>query len=277
MTDSQLAHDVIAEPNEFVYFHDFATHAARFGFACLAEAAPVMMGGAGLSANMRAYLSRLERIAREQYIDFARLRRFRQSLLVRADAPCHFDLQLSRMHSLFAMASMPLLQAAREGRLPGGAEESSLSTRRRMLERLVAVAPASVPVSDLLLNVGETDGAAPAKTAEATLFDAWMSGFVQFRTTRLHLARTASDRVEAFALARWQATTGTAVTNLRHETIRLSDSFARELLTLLDGSRDREELTRALASRGSFGDTSAVAKRVQGGIDLLAEFGLLIR
>ena len=131
-------------------------------------------------------------------------------------------------------------------------------------------------MSELRSNVGESDGSVPAKTAEATLLDAWMSGFVQFRTKRLHLARTASDRIEGFALARWQATMGTAVTNLRHETIRLTDPFARELLTLLDGSRGREELSRALASRGAFGDTAAVAKRVPGAIDLLAEFGLLI-
>jgi SAM-dependent methyltransferase len=39
-TDSQLAHDVLGEPNVAVYFDDFVAHAGRHGLAFLAEAAP---------------------------------------------------------------------------------------------------------------------------------------------------------------------------------------------------------------------------------------------
>ena len=58
-------------------------HAARHGLRYLAEADVQTMGVTGISDEAKAYLSTLDPLAREQYLDFLRLRRFRQSLLVR--------------------------------------------------------------------------------------------------------------------------------------------------------------------------------------------------
>ena len=272
-TDSHLAHDVMAQPNEPVYFHEFAAHAGRHGLAYLAEGSPAMMGGAGLGANVRAYLSRLARLDREQYLDFARLRRYRQSLLCRADAPTDFALKPSRMAPLFALASMPLVQAANEGRLPGGTEDPRASAHRRIFERLVAAAPASVPVAELAHGTA----AGSSANAQATILEAWMTGFVQLRTKPLLATPTAGTRPQAFALARWQAGRRESVTNLRHESIRLTDPLARTLLTLLDGTRERDEMVNALAVRGAFGDPAAVAMRVDDTLASFARLGLLLR
>ena len=271
MTDSQLAHDVMSEPNDPVYFHQFAAHASRHRLAYLAEAAPAMMGGAGLGANVRTYLSRLDHLAREQYLDFARLRRFRQSLVCRSDAPTDFALHPSRMAPLFATATMSLLQAANEGRLPRGTREPQASVYRDMLEQLVARAPATLPVADLTRNAGTATG------GDAMVMEAWISGFVQFRTKPIPATPMASSRPEAFALARWQARTRQSVTNLRHEAIRLTDSLTLTLLTLLDGTRDRDAMIRALAAGGTFGNTPEVAVRVDDALTSFARFGLLIR
>ncbi len=84
-------------------------------------------------------------------------------------------------------------------------------------ERLVAAAPATVPVTQLAQDIGEPVGAGSTLGAEATILEAWMSGFVQLRTKPLPAAQTASSQPEAFALARWQARTRESVTNLRHE------------------------------------------------------------
>ena len=276
-TDSQLAHDVLAERSDPVYFHEFAAHASRHRLAYLAEAAPAMMGSAGLGANVRAYLSRLGRLAREQYLDFARLRRFRQSLLCRADAPTDFALNPARMAPLFATASMPLLQAANEGRLPGGTRGPQPSPHRSIFERLVAAAPATVPVAELAQYAGAPIGGASNPSAEATILEAWMSGFVQFRTKPVPAMSSASTRPEAFALARWQARSREAVTNLRHEAIRLTDPLARTLLTLLDGTRDRDAMVSALAVGGAAGGAAAIAMRVDDALASFARLGLLIR
>jgi methyltransferase-like protein len=60
------------------------------------------------------------------------------------------------------------------------------------------------------------------------------------------MSSTPSARPVASPLARLQATQGEKVTNLRHEVVVL-DSFSRQILPLLDGTRDREALAAALA------------------------------
>jgi hypothetical protein len=52
---------------------------------------------------------------------------------------------------------------------------------------------------------------------------------------------TLSDRPVAWPLARYQATQGDLVTNLRHQTVRL-DKAGSLLIQLLDGSRDFDSL-----------------------------------
>ena len=276
-TDSELAHDAMAVPNDYFYFREVAEHARHHGLAYLAEAAPQMMSGVGLSPNMRAYLARLGHVAREQYNDYARLRRFRQSLFCRADAPSDSGLKPSRMNGLHATASMALLDAAREGRLPGEQDARAIP-QRNLLERLIAAEPGTVPVEALMASAGGARADSASQTnAEAMILEAWMSGFMQFRTVPLPVAKIAGARPEAFALARLQAKTREGVTNLRHETIRLPDPFARTLLALLDGTRDRSQIVRTLASGSSPAETASIARRVDDTLASLAQFGLMMR
>src|SRR5262249_23716052 len=85
--DSELAHDDLAVPNDPVFFRAFVEHAARHGLRSLAEADGPTTDGAGVSEAAKAHLSTLAPLSREQHLDFIRLRRFRQSLLVRNGAP----------------------------------------------------------------------------------------------------------------------------------------------------------------------------------------------
>jgi hypothetical protein len=266
----------MAEPMEPVYFHDFVAHAARHGLGFLCEAAPAMMGGAGLDAKMRAYLARLDPLACEQYIDFARLRRYRQSLLFRAGALANAERVPARMRTLYAMASMPLVQAARDGRVPGGTGETGANVRA-IFERLVAAAPATVAVVDLLAAIRASQSATAGPSAETALLEAWLSGFVHLRTKPLPAAASAGPHPEAFALARRQAAAHDRVTNLRHESIQFPDPFARKLVPFADGARDREALARALAAELGIGDPNAIAPRVDDALALLARYGLLVR
>jgi len=48
-------------------------------------------------------------------------------------------------------------------------------------------------------------------------------------------------------------------------------------LTLLDGTRDRDALVRALARDLGFGDPAAVDHRVDDALAMLARYGVLIR
>ncbi|HEX4883630.1 MAG TPA: class I SAM-dependent methyltransferase [Casimicrobiaceae bacterium] len=271
--DSPLYHDTLAEPNEPVWFHDFAAHAQAHGLAYVAEALPSMMGGGGLAPRVRQFLAGQARLAREQYLDIARVRRFRQSILARADAAANVRLVPERMAALRVSASMPLLRAAADERLPA-AQGPDGPVLRALLDALVAASPLALPVPALL------DAARPAGTrgrsVEAILLDAWVSGFAQLHAIGPAASAEPGALPTGARVARWQAPRREAVTNLRHETIRLVDPFARALLPLCDGTRDRAALAAALAD-GRDPRDPALRAQVDETLGSLAKVALLER
>jgi hypothetical protein len=74
----------------------------------------------------------------------------------------------------------------------------------------------------------------------------------------------------ASPLARLQAQRGDVVTTLLHDSIRLEDSLALQLLLLLDGTREREDLISELSKIVEANFES------QGGAELAAEKTSLI-
>ena len=85
-----MFHDDLSDINDPVTITDFVAHAKRFGLRFLGEAdyfemtADVVPGGA---AEVLRGLAAHDVILKEQYLDFLKGRRFRQTLLCRADAP----------------------------------------------------------------------------------------------------------------------------------------------------------------------------------------------
>src|SRR5262249_33754469 len=82
-----LYHDLLSAINEPFYFSQFVQHAAQHGLQYLAEADYFEMSAHGVSEEGRKTLQQLagNRILREQYLDFLKCRRFRQTLL------CHHE------------------------------------------------------------------------------------------------------------------------------------------------------------------------------------------
>jgi SAM-dependent methyltransferase len=266
-SDGLLFHDTLAEPNEPVWFHAFVEHAGRHGLTYVAEALPAMMAGGGLEPHIREFLATRDRLAREQYLDFVRVRRFRQSLLCRSEAAGDFQLSAAGLKRLFASASLQLMRAAAARRLPAtpGPDGDVL---RRLLETLVEAAPDVLAAPDLLASV---PSGTSARSVEAIALDAWISGFVQLHACPPRSAGTGSTHPRASRVARWQAGRRDAVTNLRHETVRLADPFTRTLLTLCDGERDRESLALAM------GPGALQRSRIEDALAMLARYALLER
>jgi hypothetical protein len=130
-SDSDLFHDDLAVPNDPAYVSDFIAHAARFGLRYLAEAELHTMSGAGISADARTLLSAQNPADREQYLDFFRMRRFRQSLLVRQDAPRDPASHLSRVMTMHVAADPSLLRAAAAGKVAADCAATSIQPPRR--------------------------------------------------------------------------------------------------------------------------------------------------
>jgi len=255
-SDSALFHDDLAQPNDPVYFHQFAAHAARHGLSFLAEAKLLMMSSAGLSPRVQQFVAGAERLAREQYLDFVRVRRFRQSLVCRADAVAESRLVATNVASMHASASTTLVRAAAEGKAfagtlpasaPGTVSEPEIL--RAFLHWLLERSPRSVTMTETRAWAEEFRGdrATPSGFAiESMLLDACVVGTVDLHVAPLALVSAPGPRPQASSSARWQARRGQAVTNLRHETMTLQDPAALKLLALLDGTSDREHLAAAM-------------------------------
>ena len=251
-SDETLFHDELAAVNEPVYFHEFVSHAERFGLQYLAEADFFEMQTGVLPEPVSDELLRVDDlIRREQYLDFIKGRMFRQTLLCRA------ELDLDRSPQPLVVEDLALSSPAepadrpdREGRVtfegPSGAKlttDHPLVTRA--LQRVGRSWPKAVWVRDLIPE--EASSADRVAVCDA-LLRCYAGNLVQLHVKPPPLTTSISERPEASPLARHQARSGQLVTNLRHTTVRLEDDLGRRLVALLDGTRDRAQLVDELRS-----------------------------
>ena len=275
-SDSELAHDDLAVPNDPVFFHTFVEHAARHGLRYLAEADVQTTGDAGISDAAKAHLSTLDPLAREQHLDFFRLRRFRQSLLVRGDAPSASTLS-QNLHAMHVSASMALTAAAATGGIHKLARRLDPAAGgggavRKLLDALVANQPATYEIASLAdtLQLGPL-----SRPLEALLMDAYTAGLVDLHVHPPALTIRISDRPAASPLARLQARDGDSVTTLLHTQVRIADANALRLLPLVDGTRDRAALAAAVKQVALDIDPSRAPGFVDYALEKFARLGLL--
>jgi SAM-dependent methyltransferase len=279
-SDSALYHDDLGVPNDPVYFHEFVAHAEGHGLTFLAEAKLSMMTAAGLAPRAQQLVGTLDRLPREQYLDFARVRRFRQSLVCHhASAPTDFKLRAERVGALYAGASTALVRSAAEGRGVIGASAApgtEPADLRALLEWLVTLAPDTVSVDDARVWWRKRTGNRPAaRSLEDLLLDACVAGMVDLHVDRSAIASRAGDRPIASGLARWQSARQERVTNLRHETLTLKDQTVRRCLSLLDGTRDRAAIVDALRPALSSIDRATASALIDDYLTHFAKLALL--
>jgi hypothetical protein len=270
--DWLVFHDELADVNTPVYFHEFAAHARRHGLQFLAEAHLADSHVTGLPAEVAQGLMALpdDVLVREQYLDFVLNRMFRQTLLCHDSMPIRRTLRPSDAARLWVSSpAHPPDGADLDG--PGsvsfaldgeGAVETSDPSFKRVLARLGAAWPGALRLSELagdrLQRLGEA------------LLQAHAERIVDLHVTPPSVVPAPGERPRASALARRQAAAGRPlITTLRHDEVRLDDDLARELLPLLDGSRDRTALLAALDPPGGAEALDAV-------LDRLAQLALLV-
>src|SRR5947207_15517117 len=99
---------------------------------------------------MLQLFAELDRLEREQYLDFAQLRRFRQSLLCRCESTTGFRLAPERIASVRFAASTALLRPAAGGKplMRSGQGEARADGQAQappsLFEWLVGIAPPAV-------------------------------------------------------------------------------------------------------------------------------------
>ena len=220
-----------------------------------------MMSDAGVAPGIRELLAGFDRVKREQYLDFARLRRFRSTLLCRRQTGIDFTPRPDRLATMRVCASSGVVRAAAEGKLAQvagaaspavpGTTENEPAAAAALLRWLVEIFPRTPPVAEVRewhrqrLDRHPRDAPAP-RSVEALLLEACISGVVEAHVHVPPFVCDSGERPLASPVARWQARKSERITNLRHETLTFKDAGARRLLALLDGTRTREALAEAL-------------------------------
>jgi hypothetical protein len=116
--------------------------------------------------------------------------------------------------------------------------------------------PRCVPFDDLWRMVCAKLSAAPADDARQALAEAllqcWLTNLVEVHLTQALICLEISERPIAFPVARLQAKIGVKrVCNLRHRGVGLDDTD-RQLVQLMDGTRDLAALRRELGDVANF-------------------------
>jgi hypothetical protein len=206
-------------------------------------------------------------IAKEQYLDFLKCRRFRQTLLCHDDQPLDDTPRPEKVNSFYIASPTRPADAnarldSREQLTFAGPKNSSLQTDNPLIKVAISALgkawPKAIHFQELLAQArGSCERGSSFATATADddartlgelLLRAYAGGIVEFSLVPPQLVTSASEKPMVSALARLQSLEGTEVVNLRHFNLRVEDSLTRRLLQLLDGSRDRDALLGDLVS-----------------------------
>ena len=267
--ESVVFHDDLSECNNPFYVEEFTAQAARYGLQYLADADSVRDHGLPFPIVTK------DRAHERQYADFASARRFRETLVCREGLDLPENIKLERLLDLWAGSKVEAEPEQEDGTQKFNlGQNRSLSTNHSAAKAILLAAsarwPEMLPARELPLQ-----GEDPAEDVDC-LVRLLMTGALEFRVDAPKVSRVTA-RPTASALARAQLALGRHdVTSQRHFTVNLSDEMARQLVQLLDGTRDHAEVAAALAGTASAeGLQDNLPEKVAVSLNMLARMSLL--
>ncbi len=272
--DALLFHDTLAAVNRPFYFHDFVARAQAHGLRFLSEAQfSEMQVGALAPTLQRTLLAIGDRLRREQYLDFLKERKFRQTLLCRADRTLEDTPRPETLRALAVSAALRWQVDEESGRVtfvgPGTAH---VVTDNPLVVRTLETIARSWPSPVWTAQLG-SERELPA-ICEA-LLRCFGANLVRLHVHPPLVSTSPPERPRVSPLARLEAAEGTMVTTVRHTHHELDDELARRVAGLLDGTRNRRALLAALRDDGGPADDD-LAAALEASLARLAEAGLLL-
>ena len=252
-SDSALFHDDLAPVYEPVYFHEFMARAEAHQLQYMGDAS-----GYDAPRNLRAEaieavrtMAGGDRIAELQYFDFLRMRGFRRSLLCRNHRSLTDDWDSSGIVGCYSTTAA---SEDKDGAFVGTDNVRLTTTHPVPIEymrRLIQSRPISMKVAPEQAHVA---------------LELFKGGIIELHSTP-GVAAEPGPRPRVSSLARHQAIGGEShVTTLWHRALEVEGEEARRMLTLLDGTRDRDALCQAM-------DCSR--ERLDAELHMLGRLGLL--
>ncbi|MGB2623109.1 MAG: class I SAM-dependent methyltransferase [Candidatus Acidiferrum sp.] len=282
-------HDDLADCFLPVSFGDFVERAAKCGLQYLSEAHLGEMIEPALDAEASAVLSDLadgDEIAFQQYLDFARYRRFRQTLL------CHKEVVLrrgelsQRVKQLLAASPMRISAEKSDGAIefsnirgPGTITTNNpvVIAALRRLEAIWPRAESFTQLADAVVpRFPDTDQSQGGEGLAQAVLKLAANQLLDLRTYNLPLPNTITEKPMASLLARDMVKEGPLITTLLHTQLDMEDELGRKFLQLLDGTRNRESLIDALAAESRDVPRETMSKQVDASLLYFHRMGLLI-
>jgi SAM-dependent methyltransferase len=272
-----LIHDELGEFNENLYFHAFMARAARHKLQFLSEADFPEMHPFNLEPRAAELLAEIgeDVVTREQYLDFLKGRRFRQTLLCHQSLPLVQQFPLGRIAQLLfsssAQPTAPLFEPEISSPVQfQGPHQTAITAGHPLVKAALSCLekqwPLPVPLNTLrekalqhLRSIGieasrfepQEDGITLCKT----LFLSFQAGLLELHTWSPALVLQPGVYPKTSPLVRIQAINHEdRVTTLIHTSVEVTGSLERKLLQLLDGTRDRASILSALGQAVQAGE-----------------------
>ena len=245
-----------------VYFSEFMRRAQLNGLQFLSEAEFTRLSFEKLPDEARQLLEGFNDVVlREQYSDFFKLTRFRQTLLCRDTAVVdreHLARRLSLMYIGSALRPAKKIEINDDSDAAffsqsGGTVTVNQPFVKAVIDELAKAWPGRVQYAELLeranarLNQPQSDA---EEMLSKTLFKMFNPNLLDIDVAPYPFPPRPTEMPVASKLARLQAASGTDVVSMRHNVVELDDPMARAVLRLLDGTRDRKAILDAARLTG---------------------------
>ncbi len=269
-TDAYLFHDYLEPNNDPMYFCEFVARADQHGLRYLAEAQVKNMMPRGFpKETVQTLLAMSGNVVQfEQYLDFLRNRRFRQTLLCHEDAEIATDMDAARVAEMLAAStclpveppeSVTLGEQSTFEAFDGSKIHTDVPMLQAALLELGEDAPSAVPFEALAVRalerlktrfaLADLDHARFRDTLSKHLLRCFSQGMIQLQTWQPDYCLHPGERPRASPMAIYQAERGEPVVTREHTVLRELPPAMRALICLMDGTRDRASLRAALAAQ----------------------------
>jgi methyltransferase-like protein/trans-aconitate methyltransferase len=257
--DAAFYHDDLSLTNQPFYFHEFMKDARKHNLRYLGDAVPHVLDPEQYAPEVYRTVEALQEedeIVREQYLDFIRGQGFRETLICRAEVELALGPESEQIVNLWVSCdAKPITSSesrATKFQKPSGAEiETAHPIVERALRHLCAMWPVAIPFEELLSHsTADDSGFQTVDESRSNLTTALLRGF-HAMFVRLHVAapkvvNVIGERPITSSLARYELDHSAITSNQLHVPYRFPDPLSRDLIRLLDGTRDRTDLEQAL-------------------------------
>lgn len=271
LKDYSVFHDNLSDWNTPILVSNFVAHAGQHGLNYLGEADFTLSQPRQAPPSLLAAIEGMSRLDREQHLDFWAQRVFRQTLLCRAEQAILDRPDPDTVTSLYVSGHLYChesdpakltgedeLSFQYEDRKPPVSIEIAHPALKLALQKIIELWPQPISFDAWVESVRQTLAATapgpyahmdPAHIREGLkrlAYQGYGAGFLDLAATPPRVTASPGEKPRAFDLARLQAASGAEVTSLVGKSANIEDSFTRQVLRLLDGSRTRADICREL-------------------------------